>query len=354
MQNTSDISSFTKLLHDYEQLGMTINSEPTYLEISKYPHYENVCSNILSFYVDPNKEHGLNNLLLSALLDCIGKANNMSNIFIEREVFTGVGRIDLVIDSDEVIIAIENKIFHNLQNDLNDYKKYITIRAKEKNNNTETIFLILSIHKVDCNKCSGFTNVTYSDFFESITKNIGKYVINSNNKYLIFLFEFIKSIENIIKGSVMNKELLDFFNDNLQTTNTFMNKVVAIKSDMRNKVNDLSSKILINEPTKIFKQGLYREQWQLNDTLFYDIKGDFIIAIDCRIYPVGWKIIVFERNIKSITQVKALLDEIGITYNIEEDRCKLDIEMPYDEPIESVANILSKILSKIIKKVSNQ
>ena len=40
---------------------------PTFMEVAGYPHYENVCSNILAFFFDPSKPHGLGTLFLDAL-----------------------------------------------------------------------------------------------------------------------------------------------------------------------------------------------------------------------------------------------------------------------------------------------
>ena len=41
--------------------------EKTFMEISGYPYYENVCSNILAFYLNPKEEHKLGSLLINSL-----------------------------------------------------------------------------------------------------------------------------------------------------------------------------------------------------------------------------------------------------------------------------------------------
>ena len=48
----------TKLLIDFKSIPQYKRTK-TFMEISGYPHYENVCSNILSFYLNPANEHGL-------------------------------------------------------------------------------------------------------------------------------------------------------------------------------------------------------------------------------------------------------------------------------------------------------
>ena len=107
---------------------------PTFLEISKYPNNENAISNILSFYLDPENEHRLGTIFLDALIDCFPELNegadpllhSPSNIEVIREVSTNSKkRIELLINTDEITIGIENKIFHDLHHDLVDYKLFL-------------------------------------------------------------------------------------------------------------------------------------------------------------------------------------------------------------------------------------
>ena len=43
-------------------------NEKTFMDIEGFPHYENICSNILQFYLNPNEEHRLNDVMLKSLL----------------------------------------------------------------------------------------------------------------------------------------------------------------------------------------------------------------------------------------------------------------------------------------------
>ena len=101
--------------------------EKTFMEVSGYPHYENVCSNILSFYLKPKEEHKLDDLVVKALIKTIQlKTNirdiNSSNFDVFREYTTQKGnRIDIVLKNDEIVIGIENKIKASVYNDLEDY-----------------------------------------------------------------------------------------------------------------------------------------------------------------------------------------------------------------------------------------
>jgi hypothetical protein len=102
------------------------------MEIAGYPHYENVCSNILAFYLDPEEVHGLGTLVLDALarVGSIAAADEGvgGNVSVEREVITDNGnRIDILIETDAHAILIENKIYASVENPLKDYAAYLDV-----------------------------------------------------------------------------------------------------------------------------------------------------------------------------------------------------------------------------------
>ena len=112
--------------------------EQTYLQLSGFPHYENVCSNLLCFFFNTEESHGLKDLFVRSLLKCIQQVSHTYKFTtepIERELKTDSGnRIDLVIETEQFVIGVENKMFSPVNNDLADYEAYITRVAKEKDN----------------------------------------------------------------------------------------------------------------------------------------------------------------------------------------------------------------------------
>ena len=130
------IEAVEALLDDFGRLPARVERAPTFLEIAGYPHYENVCSNVLAFYLDPGQPHGLGTLLLDAL----ARAGNIApsnegvggNISVEREVVTEAGnRIDLLIESDAQATVVENKIRAAVNNPFADYSRYLDRRTPE-------------------------------------------------------------------------------------------------------------------------------------------------------------------------------------------------------------------------------
>lgn len=164
-------NEYLVLLHEFESLP-TISISESIFDVAGYPHYENVISNVLAFYFNPNNEHGLGSLLLSALMNQIGRNEfYQENIQINREVSTNKGgRLDIVIETDNQIIGVENKIFHCLNNDLADYSD--TLDKWAEPNKLDVVKIILSIRKEQ--EHSGFVCVTYEQFLSKVKARLGE------------------------------------------------------------------------------------------------------------------------------------------------------------------------------------
>ncbi len=122
-------NDYETLLKDFRALPGRVERPRTFMEIAGYPHYENVCSNILAFFMDPEESHGLGTLVLDALASVGNIAANggvWGNVSVEREVVTRAGnRVDILITSDDHAVLIENKIFAAVHNPFPDYSRFL-------------------------------------------------------------------------------------------------------------------------------------------------------------------------------------------------------------------------------------
>ena len=113
-----NLNIFKKVLYEASELYSKIPvKEKTFMDVSGYPHYENVCSNILAFYFNTIEEHNMNNLVINSLIKVL-KNNNINIepikendiVKVSREYTTLKGnRIDIVLENDNLVIGIENK-----------------------------------------------------------------------------------------------------------------------------------------------------------------------------------------------------------------------------------------------------
>ena len=63
-----DFNVYDKLLIEVSEIYKRIPiKEKTFMDISGYSHYENVCSNILAFYFNTVDEHKFNNYVENIL-----------------------------------------------------------------------------------------------------------------------------------------------------------------------------------------------------------------------------------------------------------------------------------------------
>lgn len=288
---------YLELLHEFESLPDTLKSESIF-DIAGYPHYENVCSNILAFYLNPNNEHGLGNLLLSSLMKLAGgNESHQVNIQINREVSTHKGgRLDLVIETDNQIVGIENKIFHHLNNDLIDYSDSIDEWAKK--NQLDVVKIILSTREEQ--ESSGFVCITYDKFWSKIRERLGNYASTSSQKWLLYLVDFMSSIEKLNGENMEIDKNDEFFIKNDERVNALLNDRNKFITKLNSKVRELFEKI--EKPDSCEKQWIYAKS-----CLVHEFKlSDHSIVFDLYISPKGWELQLFGRNQKSQSHLSEL------------------------------------------------
>ncbi|MDT8392013.1 MAG: hypothetical protein RRC34_16045 [Lentisphaeria bacterium] len=70
-QNTIpiNIAQLQDFLAGYTSFDPPPALPPTLMDIAGFPHWENVYSNILAFFLDGSREHGFGNLMVRAMLE---------------------------------------------------------------------------------------------------------------------------------------------------------------------------------------------------------------------------------------------------------------------------------------------
>lgn len=234
MKNRTQIEQLQRFLNEND-IPQIKGKPKTFLGIAKQPHYENVISNIYAFYFDVNEEHGLKDLFINSLSECIASSKlgsqkealqNFNDFNIDSEYPTNKGgRIDILLSNDDYAIIIENKVYHYLNNNLDDYWNSIKVQANNK------IGIVLSLQPVSDIEHKHFINITHLELLQNIMKNCGLYLIEANNKYLVFLKDLYQNIMNLSRP-IMKLEELDFYFKN----KTEINQLVKFKTEVRNHI----------------------------------------------------------------------------------------------------------------------
>ncbi len=326
----------------YRSLPDTQKSESIF-DIAGYPHYENVCSNILAFYLNPNNEHGLGNLLFSSLINLAGgNESQQDNFQINREVSTNKGgRLDIVIETDNQIIGIENKIFHHLHNDLNDYSNSIDDWAKP--NQLSSVKIILGVRREQ--ESCGFVSITYEEFWAKIRERLGSYVNTSSQKWVLYLIDFMSTIDKL-NGENMELDKNDqFFIENEERVNALLNARNKFVSKLVTKVRELSD--IIPKPAQCERQWIYAKSCLVHDFIL----SDHSIAFDLYISPQGWELQLFGRNAKSqayLTELFSILPMSEHKANLRDSRYILD-EYDLSAELEFIKDELLKWFGFLIE-----
>ena len=292
---------------DYWVLLLEFESIPdiskSIFDITGYPHYENVSSNILAFYLNPNNEHGLGNLLYSSLMNLSGgNESQPDNIQINREVSTQKGgSLDIVIETDTQIIGIENKIRHHLHNDLADYSA--TLDEWAGSNQLDAIKIILSTKKEQ--ESSGFVCITYEKFWKKIGTRLGDYVSTSSQKWLLYLIDFMNTIENFRGGNIMELTEKDrFFIKYDEKVNKFFNDRNEFMSKLHNRVGELKNLMAKEQQSECEKLWVYAKSCLVHVFRL----SDHLIEFDLYISPNGWELQLYGTNKKSQSYLSELLN----------------------------------------------
>lgn len=203
---------------------------PSFLEISGFPYYEEVISNLYAFFFDSEGPHGLKTLFIDTLTEMImeilpsDNSPTFEKCKVIRERTVKGKSIDLLLydeafDSDgeecyRNAIVIENKIFASLYNELALY--YKNISAEEYKSG-----VVLSI--VPLTVPGNYANITHSKFLNRIFKNISGYLLRASDKYLVLLKDLFQQITLQQKPENM-KEYVSFYFENAEKINE-LNKI---------------------------------------------------------------------------------------------------------------------------------
>jgi len=344
------VHAATKLLDDFRALPGRVERPRTFMEIAGYPHYENVCSNILAFFMDPVESHGLGTLVLDALASAGGIVTADEgvggNVSVEREVSTDAGnRIDIFVESDDRAILIENKIYASANNPFGDYTAYLNRRTLEGRAKHK---LLLTLYPTNEGSSWHFTNLTYTEFVGEIRSLLGHHIVGADTRYLTMFLDFLNTLENLQKGTRMDQEFVELLAERHEQAESFFYELMSFKEELRTKVQELGALIKVEEYPNVIKQDVWRQKGKLFDILYHDIRvsEDLPVVVDTIISPRGWTI-RFGLRRGDRSNLKELLQKLGIPS--EEGGWHLfhPARFAYDEDLDQIRPALQDLVDKL-------
>ena len=233
---------FAELIKEVTKIELP-DLEKTIFSIGGRGHYENPTSDILAFYLDPEAEHQLGSLVLDSLFSALiktlettpeGKFDNqptqLSSLkeIIEkksinlaltpsREVSTeNIKKIDLLLEGDDWVMVIENKIYAAQNNPFKEYEQFVNDNYETNEyNEYKKFFVILSPEGYAINE--NWIGLSYEDFITKIEEKLGsEFILKPFNKWTVFLRDFILNLKQHTEREKMQTEILEFIGKNIE------------------------------------------------------------------------------------------------------------------------------------------
>lgn len=277
-----------------------------FLEISGTAHLENVNSRIYAYFLDQNANSKTAEIFLSALkkliLEKTEKHIPLGNYSCTTEVYTGEGRIDIVLRDDEnqAAILIENKIYHHLNNNLLDYWNHFKYPPENK----VGILLTLNINPVKQDLSNYFINITHVEWIEAI-KEIGL-PSGLSLKNCVYLNDFFDTIERLTQNQSMTKEAEFYFNHTTQMLKA-KETIVAAERFLIDQMFELGKKLDLNVYPNSYT-GNFKNFWDeknRRDT-YYTVWLDDLLKGKKSVYII---IELFREDVKKADALRALMQD---------------------------------------------
>ncbi|MBT8275772.1 MAG: PD-(D/E)XK nuclease family protein [Bacteroidia bacterium] len=213
--NVFDISKEITLLNA-KLPALPKRARKNLFDILKIQHREIRNSNILAYFFAPNEEHSFGLLFSESLQEIavekmaelkishpdiafndISSFDEIKTVNTEEQTSGTHSKnksIDIVLEGDDWVIGIENKIHHHLANPLNTYWAHL----KSKRKTPFGILLTLFPYKIDQGKLKDgnyFLNITHKELIEKVQQNI-QLTGEFSNTDIFYLKEYFKNIES--------------------------------------------------------------------------------------------------------------------------------------------------------------
>lgn len=255
--------------------------EASIFDLGGRGYYENPTTDLLAFFLDPAQVHGFGDCFLRTLLGCICPQSPLDPALAlppQREVSTLNGnRIDLLLEGDDWLLILENKILHSQINPFDDYEFHAGTLA---NNTRHCYFAVLSpLGQTPGGKWAG---LSYANYIKALREALAQHMaLQPLDKWQVLAGEFLLHLENVTVERTMGDDSIDFVFENLPQIN-------ALGKLREQAFEALNSKILLRLQAEIAGYAPYtrRHTWPDGPTLRFACNdweeySDVVVFFDC-------------------------------------------------------------------------
>lgn len=284
--DTNAYQHLQRCINDFKQLPK-VTTETTIFCIGSRGYYENPTTDILAFFCDPNGEHGLGSLVLSALLESLSLTELKAELISApaREVVTqSNSRIDLLLESDDWVMVIENKIYHEQNNPFDSYEAYVQqVIFRDKT----PIFVVLSPTGDLPDGYPKWLGLCYPTLIEKLKAKLAEHFISQPlSKWTVLLRDFLLHLENILMDSKHLQANTDFILKNYQElkqiTQMKQQVFIQLEADIQHHLETTFKQTIFTKPIKIWNKDNNAIRFALSQWLEHDAnnKSDIVLFMD--------------------------------------------------------------------------
>lgn len=253
-----------------------------FLKLIKANNIEAVSTKILAYIFDTHKNHGLGNLPLKALFTLLGIKSLVPKFSTTREEVSCFyrrkikknGRMDLLIEAPPYLFVIENKIRHNLDNPLNEYRKWVEENYAKNDSFTEKYYIVLGVNKPK-EDLKNFKFISHHDLVAKILECKNQVVPSETTHLTPFVNDYFRAMINM--DTVLSNEenqILEFCINNVSKLDELQNFKEKIATFFESNLINIKQEIGIFNDCKVYKD--IAESWKdlgtYSDSQYFFIK----------------------------------------------------------------------------------
>ena len=259
--NTSPTLSSLEALFAGMALFAQQESEATLLSIGGRGYYENPTSDLLQFFFRPDNAHGLGTLFIDAFLETANLTEQpkvTGAVTVQRELGTeDRKRIDLIIETDDWLLMIENKIWHHQNNPFDSYESLARKLARGR----ELYYVVLSPN--GDSERDNWNGVSYAPFLQAIDERLaGCTNEQKTSKWFHFAQDFTLHLSQELYQQAMTPEEIEFVEQNLVQ----LDNATQLHTRYRDYLKD-HLRNLLNEAGETNLATVKDETWAVRATL---------------------------------------------------------------------------------------
>lgn len=334
-----------QMLTQFKRLSFPVATKTTFLDLVGLGHKESISSKLLAFFLNSTAEHGLGDLCLQSLFELAGRpqSSKINTIKLIQEQHCsnqdadGTGRIDLLIETDDFVVAIENKINHVMNNPFHVYRDHCYAKYPDH----QKLLVILGLHAPD-KLPEQFVFVSHYDLYRRIKQQLPAHFLRADHHYLTFLLDYISTFEahnpNSETGK-MEQAIVDFYRNNLKLLTQIMENRHHVQTYYKQQVD-----ATVQELSGLLIQDLFSETESCEEADHGDFKilgaHQFSNDLTCQNsqytftfyigYYLGCTELGYRRYLKRASAKEAKLASVwmheqGIKHGYEEDEWNLSL-----------------------------